>query len=111
VRHRGRLRCAGRSTESRRLALDVCDCGRARPPCHHRAFFITESANWLHTRGATDRATEAARRLLFRKSQYPGNIVLMPQSSGASGNEHGGGSFLALFGKRYSRATILASVP
>src|SRR6202453_2980737 len=39
--------------------------------------FITESANWLHTRGATDRATLAARRLLQRKPQYPGNIVLM----------------------------------
>jgi len=74
-------------------------------------FFITESANWLHTRGSTDRATIAARRLLLRKPQYPGNIVLMPQQSGASGNAHGGGSFLSLFGRRYRRATILASVP
>jgi putative MFS transporter len=75
-------------------------------------FFIPESANWLHTRGATDRATEAAKRLLLRKPQYPDNIVLMPQPSGASGNGHGGGgSFLSLFSKRYSRATILASVP
>jgi putative MFS transporter len=75
-------------------------------------FFITESANWLHTRGATDRATAAAKRLLFRKPQYPGNIVLMPQQSGTSGNAHGGGgSFLSLFNRRYSRATILASVP
>ena len=58
-------------------------------------FFITESANWLHTRGSTDRATLAARRLLMRKPQYPGNIVLMPQPSGAGGNAHGGGSFLS----------------
>src|SRR5580693_4257490 len=54
-------------------------------------FFITESANWLHTRGANDRATVAAKRLLYRKPQYPGNIVLMPQQSSAGGNAHGGG--------------------
>jgi putative MFS transporter len=29
-------------------------------------FYITESANWLHTRGATDRPTAAAGRLLDR---------------------------------------------
>jgi MFS transporter, putative metabolite transport protein len=74
-------------------------------------FFITESANWLHTRGATDQATLAARRLLMRKPQYPGNIVLTPQRSGAGGNAHGGGSFVSLFSRRYRRATILASVP
>src|ERR1700723_3745223 len=74
-------------------------------------FFITESANWLFTRGATDQATLAARRLLIRKPQYPENIVLMPQQSGADGNANGGGSFLSLFSRRYRRATILASVP
>src|SRR5580658_3938176 len=74
-------------------------------------FFITESANWLHSRGATDRAALAAKRLLLRKPQYPENIVLMPQQSGTAGNSHGGGSFLSLFNRRYLRATILASVP
>jgi MFS transporter, putative metabolite transport protein len=75
-------------------------------------FFIPESANWLHTRGATDRATLAAARLLQRKPQYPGNIVLLPKQTGAGENAHGGGgSFLSLFSRRYSRATILASVP
>ncbi len=74
-------------------------------------FFIPESANWLHTRGATDRATLAAGRLLQRKPQYPGNIVLMPKQTGGGGSAHGGGSFLSLFSRRYSRATILASVP
>src|SRR5580704_8895302 len=62
-------------------------------------FFITESANWLHMRGATDRATVAAQRLLKRTPQYPGNIVLMPQQSGADGNANGGGSFLSLFSR------------
>ena len=74
-------------------------------------FFITESANWLHTRGVTDRATTAARRLLERTPQYPQHIVLASQPGAASGHSHGGGSFFSLFQKRYRRATILASVP
>jgi MFS transporter, putative metabolite transport protein len=75
-------------------------------------FYITESANWLHTRGATDRAETAARRLLLRTPQYPRNIVLAAKASSAKGSGHGGGgSFLSLFGSRYRRATILASVP
>jgi MFS family permease len=73
-------------------------------------FYITESANWLHTRGATDRAAHAASRLLKRTPQYPSKIVLSPQRV-AGGETHGGGSFLSLFQKRYRRATILASVP
>jgi MFS transporter, putative metabolite transport protein len=73
-------------------------------------FYITESANWLSTRGAHDRAVTAAARLLQRNPQYPQNIVLSTQAAGA-GESHGGGSFLSLFNKRYSRATILASVP
>lgn len=74
-------------------------------------FYITESANWLHTRGVTDRATVAARRLLERTPQYPQNIVLASQPGAAEGHGHGGGSFFSLFQKRYRRATILASVP
>ena len=73
-------------------------------------FYVTESANWLHTRGATEQAQLAAGRLLHRKPQYPQNIVLArQQAAGQSG--HNGGSFLSLFNKRYRRATILASVP
>jgi MFS transporter, putative metabolite transport protein len=74
-------------------------------------FYITESANWLHTRGAVDRATVAARRLLLRTPQYPQNIVLSSQGVSSGGHGHSGGSFLSLFQKRYRRATILASVP
>jgi MFS transporter, putative metabolite transport protein len=72
-------------------------------------FYVTESANWLHSRGAIDRATVAAGRLLKRTPQYPANIVLSQQA--AAGESHGGGSFMDLFKKRYRRATILASVP
>jgi MFS family permease len=74
-------------------------------------FYITESANWLNSRGSTDRAVVAAGRLLQRTPQYPQNIVLKPQPVAAAGESHGGGSFLSLFNKRYRRATILASVP
>jgi putative MFS transporter len=74
-------------------------------------FYITESANWLNTRGATDRATVAAGRLLERTPQYPQNILLSSQSGTSAGHGHGGVSFLSLFQKRYRRATILASVP
>jgi MFS transporter, putative metabolite transport protein len=73
-------------------------------------FYITESANWLNTRGRTERATLAAQRLLVRTPQYPQNIVLV-RTPAAAGHGHGGGSFLSLFQKRYWRATILASVP
>jgi MFS transporter, putative metabolite transport protein len=73
-------------------------------------FYITESANWLHTKGATNRAAVAAQRLLVRTPQYPQNIVLA-EKAGANEHGHGGGSFLSLFQKRYRRATILASVP
>ena len=73
-------------------------------------FYITESANWLHSKGSTERATVAAQRLLLRTPQYPQNIVLM-QKAGAGDHGHGGGSFFSLFQKRYRRATILASVP
>jgi putative MFS transporter len=74
-------------------------------------FYVTESANWLHTRGANERAAAATIRLLKREPQYPQNIVLLSQPGAAAGHGHGGGSFLSLFNKRYSRATILASVP
>jgi MFS family permease len=71
-------------------------------------FYITESANWLHTRGAIDRATLATQRLLWRTPQYPQNVVLPPKA--ANGNENGG-AFLSLFRSHHLRATILACVP
>ncbi len=74
-------------------------------------FFITESPNWLHVRGATDRAEEAARRLLVRKPQYPTSIALSRDVMLAGGGHGGTQSFIALFRKRNLRATILASFP
>lgn len=74
-------------------------------------FYITESANWLFTRGALEQATVATHRLLIRTPQYPQNVVLLKTQTTMSVHGHGGGSFLSLFSPRYLRATILASVP
>src|SRR3984885_10201364 len=42
-------------------------------------FYVTESANWLLARGRVEQAQRAAKRLLFRKPQYPANIDLAHQ--------------------------------
>ncbi len=73
-------------------------------------FFIPESANWLHIRGATEKAEDAAQRLLLRKPLYPGTITLV-QDAAAAAEAHGKGGFLALFSAKNRRATIFASVP
>ncbi|RKP57924.1 MFS transporter [Pararobbsia silviterrae] len=74
-------------------------------------FFITESPNWLHVRGAFDHAEVAARRLLVRSPQYPAQIILAREFVVVGKGEHEKGSFLALFERRNLRATIFASVP
>ncbi|WP_206957748.1 MFS transporter [Trinickia acidisoli] len=74
-------------------------------------FFITESPNWLHVRGATERAELAARRLLVRSPQYPAEIVLAREFVVVGKGEHEKGGFLALFERKNLRATIFASVP
>ncbi len=71
-------------------------------------FYITESANWLHIRGATDKAEEAARRLLLRKPLYPGAIKLAQDAAAAA---EGKANFGTLFNSRNLRATIFSSVP
>jgi MFS transporter, putative metabolite transport protein len=74
-------------------------------------FYVTESANWLHARGAIEQAQRAAARLLIRKPQYPANIMLLPHPVlAAEGKRHDQG-FLSLLSKQYRRATIFASVP
>jgi MFS transporter, putative metabolite transport protein len=74
-------------------------------------FYITESPNWLHVRGATERAELATRRLLLRNPLYPRNITLMRDTPVAAADRHDKIGFGALFGARTRRATILASVP
>jgi MFS transporter, putative metabolite transport protein len=72
-------------------------------------FYIVESANWLLSRGETERAEHEAKRLLERKPQYPTNLKLAARGSESSADS--GQSFAALFNKENRRATILASVP
>ena len=74
-------------------------------------FFITESANWLHVRGATERAEQATRRLLTRTPQYPTDIRLVHPHDAAGGGHRGSTGFAALLDRRNRRATIFASVP
>ncbi|HTV73274.1 MAG TPA: MFS transporter [Candidatus Acidoferrales bacterium] len=73
-------------------------------------FYITESASWLHVRGAIERAEAAAARLLSRKPLYPQSVKLPPHITHTAGIKQRP-SYLALFDKQNLRATILASVP
>ncbi len=74
-------------------------------------FFITESADWLHIRGAIERAEAAAQRLLLRKPQYPGSITLARDAAVAADRPRRRQASAALFNARNRRATIFASVP
>jgi MFS family permease len=74
-------------------------------------FYITESANWLHARGATERAEVATRRLLLRNPLYPRDVTLVRDAPGPAEGHCGKIGFGALFSKRIRHATILASVP
>jgi len=73
-------------------------------------FYITESANWLHIRGAHERAEAATQRLLLRTPPYPRTVTLTRDAVAAP--HHGHKTNLgALFSAETRRATILASVP
>ena len=74
-------------------------------------FFVTESANWLHARGAVEKAQHAATRLLVRNPQYPTNITLVQHAVAPAETRHEYRGFAALFARENRRATILASVP
>ena len=74
-------------------------------------FYVTESANWLLARGRVEQAQRAAKRLLFRKPQYPASIDLAHQVVAVVEGKQPSGGFLALFKKENRRATIFASAP
>jgi len=73
-------------------------------------FYITESANWLHIRGAHERAEAATQRLLLRHPAYPRSVTL-PRNAAAAGSRANKAGIGALFSARTRRATVLASVP
>jgi MFS family permease len=74
-------------------------------------FYVVESANWLFARGQIERAQSAATRLLRRRPDYPGVIVLNAPPARPNAPHGGTGAFMDLFKPRNRRATILASVP
>jgi MFS family permease len=74
-------------------------------------FLITESPNWLHVRGAVDKAQSEALRLLKRNPLFPTEIQLSRDGAGAAEGRGGGQGYASLFNARNRRATILASVP
>jgi len=74
-------------------------------------FYVTESANWLHARGAVEKAQRAATRLLVRNPQYPSKITLVQPAVITAEAKHEHRGFAALFARENRRATILASVP
>ncbi|MGV0744749.1 MFS transporter [Mycolicibacterium sp. XJ870] len=73
-------------------------------------FYITDSPQWLVSKGRTAEAEHETRRLLKRRPPYPTNVALAPPASNGQ-IARGEGSFRALFAKKHRKATILASVP
>jgi MFS transporter, putative metabolite transport protein len=65
----------------------------------------------LSARGEIDKAEKAAKKLLVRKPQYPGEIKLGARDAQAVESNQSKQSFASLFNKVNRRATILASVP
>jgi MFS transporter, putative metabolite transport protein len=73
--------------------------------------FITDSPQWLLTKGRTQDAEQATVRLLKRSPEYPKIVALRhpaEEAKRATAEEDGYG---ALFTKKHRRATVLASVP
>jgi MFS family permease len=73
-------------------------------------FFVVESAQWLLARGRIEQAERMTARLLARHPPYPRSVRLRPEPRPVRRGGHLR-SYLALFGKRHRRATILAAVP
>jgi MFS transporter, putative metabolite transport protein len=74
-------------------------------------FYIVESANWLSSRGETEKAEAAAKKLLVRKPQYPAEIKLAVREGQSATHAQSKQTYASLFNKVNRRATILASVP
>ena len=73
--------------------------------------YIVESANWLHARGAVEKAEQACTKLLVRKPQYPSEVKLAPRDAQAGAGSKSKATFASLFNATNRRATIFASVP
>jgi len=74
-------------------------------------FFVTQSPQWLISRGRIVEAEQATLRLLRRDPQYPTQIKLEAVPDNEPEHERRQSKFGKLFNPKNRRATILASVP
>lgn len=74
-------------------------------------FFVTQSPQWLMSRGRIAEAEKATIRLLYRDPQYPKKIRLREVPDDEPELERHKSKFKKLFKPKNRRATILASVP
>ncbi len=73
--------------------------------------FVSDSGQWLVSRGRRAEAERELRRLLKRKPQYPKQVRLAGSDDSAHHSHHRRGRWSDLFSRKNRRATILASVP
>jgi MFS family permease len=74
-------------------------------------FFITQSPQWLMSRGRVPEAEIAILRLLRREPPYPQKISLRAVPDDEPEHERHKSKFSKLFNRKNRRATVLASVP
>jgi MFS transporter, putative metabolite transport protein len=74
-------------------------------------FFVTQSPQWLMSRGRVEEAEKAIRRLLRRDPAYPTIISLRALPDDEPELERQTSKFAKLFNRKNRRATVLASVP
>ena len=74
-------------------------------------FFVTQSPQWLMSRGRVEEAQKETLRLLKREPQYPTNIVLKAVPTDEPEHEGRKSKLNRLFTRKNRRATVLASVP
>ncbi|WP_425069263.1 MFS transporter [Reyranella sp.] len=73
--------------------------------------FVSDSGQWLMSRGRRAEAEHELRRLLKREPQYPKQVRLAELAEPPRPSHHRRGRWSDLFDGKNRRATILASVP
>ncbi|MGC4960508.1 MFS transporter [Gordonia sp. DT101] len=73
-------------------------------------FYLPDSAHWLLSRGRLHDAEVETQRLLARKPAYPSQVILRPDGENPAHSARSG-RYRDLFGAKYRRVTIFASVP
>ncbi len=73
--------------------------------------FVSDSGQWLMSRGRRAEAEHELRRLLKREPQYPKQVRLAELAESPHRSHHRRGRWSDLFDSKNRRATILASVP